>query len=175
MPPLQVEREPLLYLRGKIKTHRKCAQLLGTRKAITTTQSASDLQQIPKNSVDYAFVDPPFGANLMYSELNYLLEHWIDVFTNAQHEAIQNNYQKKALGEYHGLMLGSFKNVYRILKPGRWLTVEFHNSNNTVWQALQLALWEAGFVIADVRVLDKRKITMLQGTHVNIYFTRSLS
>ncbi len=168
MPPLQVEREPLLYLKGKVRTHRKCAQLLGTQKAITTTQSASDLKQIPGNSVDYAFVDPPFGANLMYSELNYLLEYWIDVFTNPQHEAIQSEYQKKALGEYRGLMLDSFKSVYRILKPSRWLTVEFHNSNNTVWQAIQLALWEAGFVIADVRVLDKRKITMLQGAHANI-------
>ena len=168
MPPLQVEREPLAYLKEKVRTHRKCAQLLGTRKAVTTTQSASDLKQIPGNSVDYAFVDPPFGANLMYSELNYLLEYWIDVFTNSQYEAIQSEYQKKALGEYHGLMLDSFKSIYRVLKPGRWLTVEFHNSNNAVWQAIQLALWEAGFVIADVRILDKRKITMLQGTHANI-------
>ena len=168
MPPLQVEREPLLYLRSKVKTHRKCAQLLGTRNAITTTQSASDLRQIPENSVDYIFVDPPFGKNLMYSELNYLFEYWIDVFTNPHHEAIQNKHQKKDLGEYHEIMLYSFKSVHRILKPGRWLTVEFHNSNNAVWQALQLALWEAGFVIADVRILDKRKITMLQGTHANI-------
>ncbi len=168
MPPLQVEREPLLYLRNKIKTHRKCAQQLCTRNTITTTQSASDLSQFPDNSIDYAFVDPPFGANLMYSELNFLFEHWIDVFTNSKSEAIQNKHQKKALDDYRVLMLHSLKNVYRALKPGRWLTVEFHNSNNAVWQAIQLSLWQSGFIVADVRVLDKRKITMLQGTHANI-------
>ena len=48
------------------------------------------------------------------------------------------------------------------------MTIEFHNSNNAVWQALQISIWEAGFVIADVRILDKKKITMLQGTHSNI-------
>ncbi|TRZ77420.1 MAG: DNA methylase [Deltaproteobacteria bacterium] len=168
MPPLQVEREPLLYLRDKVKTHRKCAALLGTRLTCSTTQSATDMRQIPDDCVDYVFIDPPFGSNLMYSELNFLSEYWLDVFSNAQQEAIQNEHQKKGLAEYRRLMNRSFRSVYRVLKPGRWLTVEFHNSNNVVWQALQTAIWEAGFVIADVRVLDKRKITMLQGTHSNI-------
>ncbi|MEN6327776.1 MAG: DNA methyltransferase [Syntrophomonas sp.] len=168
MPPLQVEREPLLYLREKVKTHRKCATILGTRNAFTSTQSATDLSMIPNDSVDYAFVDPPFGSNLMYSELNCLYEYWLDVFTNPISEAIQNEHQSKNLDNYRWIMERSFKNVYRILKPGRWLTVEFHNSNNSVWQALQTAIWESGFIIADVRVLDKRKITMLQGTHSNI-------
>ena len=29
------------------------------------------------NSVDYIFTDPPFGANIMYSELNFLPESWL--------------------------------------------------------------------------------------------------
>ena len=168
MPPLQVEREPLLYLRDKVKTHRKCAEILGTRLTCSTTQSATDLRQIPDNSIDYVFIDPPFGSNLMYSELNFLWEHWIDVFSNPLEEAIQNENQGKGLEEYRKLMGKSFKSIFRVLKPGRWLTVEFHNSSNSVWRALQTSIWEAGFVIADVRMLDKRKITMLQGTHSNI-------
>jgi ubiquinone/menaquinone biosynthesis C-methylase UbiE len=168
MPPLQVEREPLLYLRDKVKTHRKCAEILGTRLTCTTTQSATDLRQIPDNCIDYVFIDPPFGSNLMYSELNFLWEHWIDVFSNPLEEAIQNENQGKGLEEYRKLMGESFNNIFRVLKPGRWLTVEFHNSNNSVWRALQTSIWEAGFVVADVRMLDKRKITMLQGTHSNI-------
>jgi len=168
MPPLQVEREPLLYLRDKVKTHRKCAEILGTRLTCSTTQSATDLRQIPDNSIDYVFIDPPFGSNLMYSELNFLWEHWIDVFSNPLEEAIQNENQGKGLEEYRKLMGKSFNSIFRVLKPGRWLTVEFHNSSNSVWRALQTSIWEAGFVIADVRMLDKRKITMLQGTHSNI-------
>jgi hypothetical protein len=52
--------------------------------------------------------------------------------------------------------------VYRILKPGRWVTVEFHNSKNVVWTAIQEALGRAGFIIADVSVLDKGMKTKKQ-------------
>ena len=34
----------------------------------------ASLTNIPANSVDYIFTDPPFGENLMYSELNYVSE-----------------------------------------------------------------------------------------------------
>src|SRR6266581_2841275 len=33
---------------------------------------SSTALKIPANSVEYIFTDPPFGANLMYSELNFL-------------------------------------------------------------------------------------------------------
>ena len=39
----------------------------------------------------------------------------------------------------------------------RWMTVEFHNSKNAVWNAIQESLLRAGFVIADVRTLDKKQ------------------
>ncbi len=47
------------------------------------------------NSVDYIFIDPPFGGNLMYSELNFLWEAWLGVFTNNRQEAIINEEQKR--------------------------------------------------------------------------------
>jgi 16S rRNA G966 N2-methylase RsmD len=36
---------------------------------------------VPDNAVDYVFVDPPFGNNIMYSELSFLYEAWLSVFT----------------------------------------------------------------------------------------------
>jgi len=39
------------------------------------------------------------------------------------------------------------------------MTIEFHNSQNSVWNAIQEGLQRAGFVIADVRVLDKQQET----------------
>jgi len=44
------------------------------------------------------------------------------------------------------------------------MVVEFHNSRNTVWAAIQEALSASGFVIADVRTLDKQKGTTKQLT-----------
>jgi hypothetical protein len=122
------------------------------------------MQNLISNSIDYIFVDPPFGGNLMYSELNFLWEAWLNVFTNNRSEAIMNKIQHKGLVEYQSIMQACFDEFYRVLKPGRWMTVEFHNSQNSVWNAIQESLQRAGFVIADVRVLDKQQATFKQLT-----------
>lgn len=139
------------------KFHLRLSPIVGildnTYKFITT-QSAS-FKILSNNEMDYIFVDPPFGANLMYSELNFLWEAWLGVFTNNQPEAVINKTQRKGLPEYQALMEACFREFYRVLKPGRWMTVEFHNSQNAVWNAIQEALQRAGFVVADVKTLDK--------------------
>ena len=91
------------------------------------TSSATNMYPIPDNSLDYLFFDPPFGANIMYSELNFLWEAWLSLFTNKE-EAIENKSQGKTNNEYRELMILCFKEAYRIVKPGRWMTVEFSNA-----------------------------------------------
>lgn len=131
---------------------------------LVSTQSTTDLSNIPENSIDYCFIDPPFGANIMYSELNFVAESWLKVFTNNKDEAIVNKSQNKNVVEYQNLMTKCFSEIYRILKPYRWATIEFHNSKNSIWTAIQESLGIAGFIIADVRVLNKEKKTVNQYT-----------
>jgi DNA modification methylase len=121
-----------------------------------TTQDSSWFD-IPSNSFDYLFFDPPFGANLMYSELSYLWESWLKVLTNNIPEAIENPAQNKDVDTYRKLMNACFREAYRILKPGRWMTVEFSNTKSSVWNSIQIALTEAGFIIANVSALDKKQ------------------
>ena len=139
------------------------------RATAASTQSVMDLAATTSNLVDYIFVDPPFGDNLMYSELNFLWEAWLGVLTNNESEAIVNKVQRKGLPEYQHLMERCFHQFYRILKPGRWMTVEFHNSRNSIWNAIQEAILRAGFMIADVRTLDKQ-----QGTFKQVTSTRAV-
>ncbi|ADG05162.1 DNA methyltransferase [Kyrpidia tusciae] len=124
---------------------------------IVSNQSSSYIHLIKSHSIDYIFTDPPFGANLMYSELNFLWEAWLKVFTNNRTEAVVNQTQGKGLVEYQRLMEACFKEYYRVLKPGRWMTVEFSNSQASVWNAIQEAIQRAGFVIAHVAALDKKQ------------------
>lgn len=119
---------------------------------------------VKTNSIDYIFTDPPFGSNIMYSELNLLWESWLKVSTNNKSEAIVNRAQKKGMPEYQELMERCFAECYRVLKPGRWMTVEFHNSSNSVWNSIQEALVQAGFIVADVRTLDKQQGSFKQVT-----------
>lgn len=131
---------------------------------LVSTNSSSDFCGICNNSIDYIFTDPPFGSNLMYSELNFLWEAWLKVFTNNQTEAIVNSVQGKDLRDYQHLMERCLREMYRILKPGRWMTMVFHNSRNSVWNAIMEAIASAGFVIADIRLLDKKQGSFKQVT-----------
>ncbi len=130
---------------------------------IISTASTTNIE-ISQDSIDYIFTDPPFGENIMYSELNYIWEAWLKVFTNNKPEAIMNNVQLKTLNEYKEIMTSCFKEMYRILKPNRWITVVFHNSKASVWNAIQDAMTRAGFVIAQVTVLDKKQGSFKQVT-----------
>lgn len=120
------------------------------------TNSASNTR-LPDHSVDYIFTDPPFGANLNYSELSFFWESWLRVITSNKEEAIENSAQNKSLNDYRQLMTLCFQEAYRILKPGRWMTVEFSNTKASVWNSIQTALIEAGFIVANVSALDKKQ------------------
>jgi len=117
----------------------------------------SSVFKINSNSYDYIFIDPPFGANLNYSELSFTWEAWLKVITNNDSEAIENPVQGKGPKEYRQLMTACFTEAYRVLKPGRWMTVEFSNTKASVWNSIQVALTEAGFIIANVSALDKKQ------------------
>lgn len=122
--------------------------------AIICTGSASDLGLL-NESVDYIFTDPPFGDNLAYSELNFFVEAFHQVFTQQSSEAVKSQIQNKGLLEYQRLMRSCFTEYFRVLKPGRWMTVVFSNTSAAVWNGIQAALQEAGFVIANVSALSK--------------------
>ncbi len=84
--------------------------------------------------------------------------------TDATPEAIVDQARKKGLNEYQELMRRCFEEYSRVLKPGRWMTVVFSNSSNGVWRAIQEAMGVAGFVVADVRTLDKQQGSYRQVT-----------
>ncbi|WP_052507579.1 REP-associated tyrosine transposase [Desulfonatronovibrio magnus] len=107
--------------------------------------------------LDYIFIDPPFGSNLNYSELSFLWESWLGVKTNIEPEAIENKSQGKGGAEYRDIMTKCFSEAYRLLKPGRWMTVEFSNTKASVWNSIQTALTEAGFIVANVSALNKKQ------------------
>lgn len=109
------------------------------------------------SSCDYLFLDPPFGANLNYSELSFIWEAWLRVITNNKEEAIKNTSQGKGINEYRALMKACFAEAFRVLKPGRWMTVEFSNTDSAVWNSIQTSLSDVGFIVANVSALDKQQ------------------
>ncbi len=158
IPSLNVELNPINILNRKIKDI-SAIDYLTRGNASISINSATQLHNLSNASIDYIFTDPPFGANIMYSELSSIWEAWIKVATNNKEEAIINNSQNKSLFEYQTLMNNSFQEYYRVLKPGKWLTIEFSNTSASVWNSIQNALQGVGFIVVNVAGLDKKQGT----------------
>lgn len=163
MPIVRMEKNVYESLQRKIKKFIDAELVKPTKHDghLVTTQSAISLSQIDDQCIDYIYTDPPFGANIIYSEMNLILEGWIKVKSNNNTEAVIDETKQKDFEYYGHLMLLAFKECFRILKPGRWLTVEFHNTQASVWNLIQNSMSEAGFVIAQVCKLDKGSTTIL--------------
>ena len=155
VPHLSIENNVFEQLDYQYKKVVQAFELIKNKNVISVI-SATNLN-LQNESVDYVFLDPPFGANIMYSELNNLPECWLKLFTDNNKEAIENSFQNKSLFVYKNLMIESFKELYRIIKPNKWMTVEFSNTSAAVWNAIQNSIQSAGFVIAGVTDLDKKR------------------
>ncbi|QVQ36531.1 DNA (cytosine-5-)-methyltransferase [Pseudochrobactrum algeriensis] len=129
---------------------------------IVHTGSATSMNFLPDECVDLIFTDPPFGANINYSEMNFLWESWLGTFTDVTDEAIVNKYQKKDNVAYGDLMQQSLSECYRVLRDGHWLVLVFMNSSEKIWSQLQRAIANAGFHIEQVDIFDKQHGTSKQ-------------
>jgi DNA modification methylase len=134
--------------------------------------SAAHLDGVRDSSVDYVFADPPFGGNIFYADASILWESWLDDFTDERGEMVyhrrsrqqrrRDGYTFKTLEDYAKDMATALDEMFRVLKPGRWATIEFNNSDGAVFEAIKLAVRGAGFEIANMLLLDKAQKSFKQ-------------
>jgi len=161
-PSIGLESSVMKLFKERLKTQVRAFSAYPKKISRDTTISLGSASQLDLNlkldeSLDYVFIDPPFGSNLMYSELSHTWESWLKVFTNNKQEAIENKTQKKNVNDYRKIMTDCFSQIFRLLKPGRWMTVEFSNTKAHVWNNIQSAITSAGFIIGNVSALDKKQ------------------
>ena len=160
LPSVTAEQNPFVLFGSRIRTLLRgglpSSSALRSDCVGISTQSISP-STLPPEAIDYIFLDPPFGDNLQYAELNFLSETALGVWTRQEAEAVVSRTFGRTLPLYQDAMTRAFESCHLVLKPGRWMTVEFHNSSNSVWNAIQEAIQRAKFVVADVRVLDKKQ------------------
>jgi 16S rRNA G966 N2-methylase RsmD len=112
-----------------------------------STQSATDLSMISLNSIDYLFTDPPYAGNIQYGELNFIWEAWMDFDTQWHNqEIVVNEIRGITDFDWAELMRQAMKECYRVLKPGRWISLCYHDTSEGTWQMVQDIMTEIGFI-----------------------------
>ena len=111
----------------------------------------NDARRLPlkDNSVDYVFTDPEYGESIQYYELSYMASCWLGLNNDWKNEIVVNPKQGKDTHKYRQMLLEAFSEIYRVLKPGKYMTVTFHNRELKYWNALMYAILNAGFEYVD--------------------------
>jgi len=133
--------------------------------------SSTELDTIQCESYDLVITDPPFGGLLHYSELADFFYVWLRLvlknkypdyfsaeYTPKTLEVVANRARQPGKDEergkdnsdifYQRLLTASWKEAYRILKPGGLLAFTFHHGEDAPWVAVLESLFDAGFYLA---------------------------
>lgn len=160
---LPVEKNVIDGVRRKIETFRSAfTSSYGGSGTVRVVNASSTQLDLPDQSIDYVFTDPPFGGFIPYAEINQINEAWLGTTTDDTEEAIVSPAQGKGVAEYGDLMKRVFAEVARVLKRDRAATVVFHSSKPDVWTALGGAFTSAGLVVQRTNVLDKTQVSFKQ-------------
>jgi adenine-specific DNA methylase len=127
---------------------------------------AADLP-VEDEGMEAIVVDPPYGDNIIYSEVADALYVWLrkylqDIFpsqfesleTDKNREAVENpsivsseNGDEAARQRYENKMGEIFSESYRVLKKGGVITIYFTDKEIGAWDALTTSLMDSGFTI----------------------------
>ena len=119
---------------------------IGTGVTIST-QSATHLGEIPTDSIDY-ILRIPYAGKVQYGELNYVWEAWLGFDTRwHDDEIIVNEVRGKSETDWADMMRQAMAECYRVIKPGRWLSLCYHDTSEGTWQLVQDIMAEVGFVV----------------------------
>ncbi len=85
---------------------------------------------------------------MQYGELNFVWEAWLDCDTRwHDEEIIVNRTRNMTSVDWAAGMRKAMAECYRVLKPGRWLTLCYHDTSEGTWQMVQDMMAEVGFVV----------------------------
>jgi len=125
---------------------------------------------IPDNSIDYVFLDPPYGSQVGYYELNLFYSAWLrDSSESFDDEVIipmETDDDPKYAQKWGEMMTPILRETKRTLKPGRYLTLLFHSKSDEIWNELRRIMFKK---------LDMRYIGYLDSERGTTIHTNRLS
>lgn len=118
-----------------------------------------NLSAIPNESVDLVLTDPPYGANVMYSELidffhscNYMsssaeLFGFTTPLSPKTKEILVNDVAKKDFDCCQDAITTVFSECYDKVKQGGYLVFSFHDKSFDSWISILSSIYASGFIV----------------------------
>ena len=80
--------------------------------------------------------------------MNFVWEAWLGFDTTwHDEEIIVNEVRGKTAADWEALMKKAMAECFRVLKPGRWLSLCYHDTSEGTWALVQDIMAEVGFVV----------------------------
>lgn len=120
---------------------------------------SSNLDFIPDNFVDIILTDPPFGANVMYSELIDFFHVWnyksslaedlgfTEPLSPKKSEIIVNSVQGKSQKDYEDGLIRVFTEGNRKMKDNGFLIFSFHDKSIDSWLSILNSIDKSNFTL----------------------------
>ncbi|OZU89073.1 hypothetical protein CIL03_08640 [Virgibacillus indicus] len=176
VPPVGKEQNVLTVFERKYKTILKAKMFLQeqiesekVRENLEIIKNSANQLPLEDNSIDYAFIDPPYGGVVPYAELNLFYSAWLKEKEDIENEVIiPMDFEKKIeyVKKWGKQIEKAFSEVYRVLKPGAYFTVVFQSKFNDIWNELRdLMINRIGFQY--VNIVGNDRSTTFHTNHLN--------
>lgn len=113
--------------------------------------TATNLDFVQDESVDYIYTDPPYGKKIQYLDLSIMWNAWLDFEVSEadfELEAIEGGEHNKTKDDYKNLISKSIKEMYRVMKFDRWMSFVFQHQDPAYWHLIVESAEKAGFEYA---------------------------
>lgn len=152
LPPMSLERNVLACLERKFRDYISALNQINSEvksvEVFISTESATNMSAIISSSIDYVFTDPPYSWKVQFGELNFIWEAFLSLDTTWHaEEIIVNEVRGKTETDWANMMYQAMSECYRVLKPGRWLSLCYHDTSEGTWALIQDIMAEVGFLV----------------------------
>ena len=129
---------------------------LSIKKPVLLWNKSSTQLELADNVIDFVFTDPPYGDSIQYGELSTFWNVWLDHDMDNYKKKIEldeiviNSHQGKNLNSYENNLKKVFSEIFRVLKPDKFVVLTFHNTSFKIRNTLINSVISCGFELHQI-------------------------
>lgn len=151
------------YLKA-FQTGEECLFPLQHNNSYKITQQDAKHLEIPSESIDYVFTDPPYGEAVPYFEQSIIWNSWLQLIPDYKNEIVISNSKERNKNKhlYQKELDIAFSEIKRVLKKNKFFSLTYHSLSGLEWKALTNACIKNGFELVDFKWLVQKSFTPRQ-------------